>query len=124
MVYERDHYERVVYERVYEIAICFDNLPIKNEGGQRKEHTKSRISLVSNLTRFRGNERILLKISCCCRGVERKGGRKLANFITSVTHSRKPIDDNLKKRGTKGKTLQSPLDCKEIKPVNTKGNQP
>ena len=37
-------------ERVYEIAICFDNLPIKNEGGQRKEHAKSRVSLVRSLT--------------------------------------------------------------------------
>ena len=64
-----------------------------------------------------------LKSAAGVRGVERKGGRKLANFITSVTHSSKPIDDNLKKRGTKDKTLESPLDCK-IKPVNTKGNQP
>ena len=27
-------------------------------------------------------------------------------------------------RATQEKTLESPLDCKEIKPVNPKGNQP
>ena len=36
-------------DKVYEIAICFDNIPIKNRGGGRKEHRKSRVSLISTL---------------------------------------------------------------------------
>ena len=39
-------------------------------------------------------------------GVGRKERRKLANFIMTITHSRKPIDNN-KKRGTKGGTQRS-----------------
>ena len=50
-------------KRVYELSICCDNVPIKYQEGQRKEHMKSRVSLTS-LTRSSANARILLKLNC------------------------------------------------------------
>ena len=40
-------------------TICCDNVPIKYQEGQRKEHMKSRVSL----TRSSANARILLKLN-------------------------------------------------------------